>query len=887
MKKTLLISILCLTGIWAAAQQRVKFNDKMESRRGEEIICPALYEDVNTFRVIPDDIKQKMSARIVNGNASVGSTTNANIIVDYNDFTPQAQAAFQRAIDIWSNILKSNVTIRVQAFYQPLGPSVLGSATAADYNRNFPGAIKANTWYPIALAEKIAGRDLNSVREYDITCRFSNEVQWYFGRLTPAVGQFDFESVVLHELCHGLGFIGSMTENSTNSTASYGFGTNTPFIFDTFAETRAELRLTDTTSFKNNTRELRSELLSNDLFFGSRIATLANNNSRPKLFAPNQWNAGSSFSHLDDNTYAAGNENSLMTSSAGLREKNLDPGPITRNMFIDMGWRRTAIVHDALKDRASTDDIVVSAEILSDTTLIPNSAVLVYSLSGLAFTDSVVVPLTNVGGSKYEATIKTNGAKTEIAYYFRARDNASRTATSPPTAANGLQFLNLFSIGEVDTFGPTIEYAAPSIIQAGNGFPIIATIDDNFQEGIESVVVNYSKNGVPQAPFELTLFDKAVNNPDFSQGFNDKFTYIKENAFGTLANNDRISYQITATDKAGNRTILPTTHEGTDINSTNVPTNYELVATSITNSVSEYFNDFNATTTDFALVGFDINTPPNFNDSNLNTKGGYSNGKGLTHPNPDFQGATLVPFDNNQIAVLRSPIILDSDKANATISFNEVVLVEPGEPGSEFGDQDFWDYVVVEGSLDGQNWFPFADGYDSRDNSGWLNRFNSTLTDGSAPISNGAGEQALYRSRVINIYDGQFKDVPAGTSIIVRFRLFSDQWVRGWGWAIDDLRLQIPAPKPLANEPIVYKELSVSPNPSTDFVNLAYTFTRPQQVSVEVFNINGGKLLSEKLKTEGNEFRYAIDVRNYNTGSYVVKVSGQEGFKAKKFVVAK
>ncbi len=887
MKKNLLIFFLCLTGTWVSAQQRARFTEKMESRKGEEVICPALYEDVNTFRDIPDDIKRNMSARIINGNASISGTSNANIIVDYNGFTEQAQASFQRAINIWSNILKSNVTIRVQAFYQPLGPSVLGSASAADYNRNFPGAPVANTWYPIALAEKIAGRELNSVREYDIVCRFSNEIQWYFGRLNPAVGQFDFESVVLHELCHGLGFIGSMSENSTDNTASYGFGTNTPFIFDTFAETRAGLKLTDTTSFKNSTRELRSELLSNDLFFGSPIATRGNNNTRPKLYAPNQWSSGSSFSHLDDNTYAAGNENSLMTSSAGLREKNLDPGPITRNMFFDMGWRRTAIVHDPLKDRASTNDIVITTEILSDTSLVESSAVLIYSLNGLAFTDSVVAPLENIGGNRYQATIKTNGTRAEIAYYFRVNDNANRTATSPPAASNGLQFLNVFSIGETDTFGPTVEYAAPSVIQAGDGFPIITTVDDNFQDGVASVVVNYAKNGIAQAPIQLALFDETTNNADFSQGFNNKFTYIKENAFGTLANNDRVTYQIIATDNAGNRTILPTRHEGTEIDTPNVPTFYELVATSITNSVSEYFNDFNTTTTDFALIGFDINTPNGFNDGNLNTQGGYSNGKGLTHPNPDFGGATLVSFDNDQIAVLRSPIILDSDKTNATISFNEVVLVEPGEPGSEFGDQEFWDYVVVEGSIDGQNWFPFADGYDSRDNTGWLNRFNNTLSPGTAPVSNGQGEQALYRPRTINIYDGAFQDVPPGTSVIVRFRLYSDQWVRGWGWAIDDLRLQIPAPKPLANEAVIFKELSVSPNPTTDFVNLAYTFTAPQQVTIEVFNTNGGKLLNEKVNTESNEFRYAIDVRNYFAGSYIVKVTGRDGFKAKKFVVTK
>jgi hypothetical protein len=99
--------------------------------------------------------------------------------------------------------------------------------------------------------------------------------------------------------------------------------------------------------------------------------------------------------------------------------------------------------------------------------------------------------------------------------------------------------------------------------------------------------------------------------------------------------------------------------------------------------------------------------------------------------------------------------------------------------------------------------------------------------------------------------------------------------------------LQIPAPKPLAAENIVTKELTLSPNPTTDYINLAYTFQRPQEVHVEVFSINGGKLLNERIETIGNNFNYSIDVRNYNAGAYVVKVTGVEGFKAKKFVVAK
>ena len=49
------------------------------------------------------------------------------------------------------------------------------------------------------------------------------------------------------------------------------------------------------------------------------------------------------------------------------------------------------------------------------------------------------------------------------------------------------------------------------------------------------------------------------------------------------------------------------------------------------------------------------------------------------------------------------------------ISYNELVLVEPGETGSLFGSSGFYDYVILEASKDfGKTWFNLIDGYDSR-----------------------------------------------------------------------------------------------------------------------------------------------------------------------------
>ena len=92
------------------------------------------------------------------------------------------------------------------------------------------------------------------------------------------------------------------------------------------------------------------------------------------------------------------------------------------------------------------------------------------------------------------------------------------------------------------------------------------------------------------------------------------------------------------------------------------------------------------------------------------TVGGYAGfSNGAIH-SPHYY-----PDNANLTYLLTVPIRVAQQ--NAYVHFDEVVLVEPGADGSVYGDPDFWDYVVVEGSRDGVTWLPIAPGYDSRANS--------------------------------------------------------------------------------------------------------------------------------------------------------------------------
>jgi len=288
-------------------------------------------EQLSVVRAIYKDMDTRVPAPLMD------HPNTATFVVTYNGFTPAAQAAFQRAVDIWSSILISPVPIHVTANWTALGPGILGSAGASSVYRDFPNAPQAGTWYAVALAEKLAGAELNGASSADINANFSSAIpNWYFGTDgNPPAGQFDLVTIVLHELGHGLTFAGSMTV--TSGQGSWGLS-GFPMIYDRFAENGAGQSLTNTSLFPNPSTTLATQLQSNSVFFNGPHAVTGNGGTRPPLYAPASWIQGSSYSHLDEATYPAGNPNSLMTPEFGMAEAIHNPGPVALGMFQDMGW---------------------------------------------------------------------------------------------------------------------------------------------------------------------------------------------------------------------------------------------------------------------------------------------------------------------------------------------------------------------------------------------------------------------------------------------------------------------------------------------------------------------------------------------------------------------
>ncbi|MBC7375761.1 MAG: hypothetical protein H7323_17365, partial [Frankiales bacterium] len=160
--------------------------------------------------------------------ASLTATPTSNIVVTYvnngRTWTEPAKAAFQAAVSIWEHTIESAVPITITANATALPAGALGSAGPFDFLRNDMGTptndkgsietakrtLADDVFEPIALYNARTGRDA-SPTEPDIEANFDPTQSFLYlgtdGR--PSAQQYDFRSVVLHEIGHGLGLVGT------------------------------------------------------------------------------------------------------------------------------------------------------------------------------------------------------------------------------------------------------------------------------------------------------------------------------------------------------------------------------------------------------------------------------------------------------------------------------------------------------------------------------------------------------------------------------------------------------------------------------------------------------------------------------------------------------
>jgi hypothetical protein len=269
--------------------------------------------------------------------------------------------------------------------------------------------------------------------------------------------------------------------------------------------------------------------------------------------------------------------------------------------------------------------------------------------------------------------------------------------------------------------------------------------------------------------------------------------------------------------------------------------------------VTAYTTNFTGAASEFINRGFSVVRPSQFTSEGLHSLHPYES--------PEKDNASI-----DYSSVLKYPIKVDD--SGIVLNFNEIVLVEPGESGSVYGSPGFFDYVVVEASKDfGMNWIAMADGYDSRINSVFLNAYNGSISGNNSTYT---GTQSMFMKHTIDIRT--FEKFGKGDTLVIRFRLWSDPYAHGWGWAVDDLSIKSVAS---GIGRVNYGQLKIYPNPGDGIVNAdpGEKFYG-KQLKYKVINQSG--IIVREITLAGDPGN-TIDLTQLPPGMYMIIM--QEGSK--------
>ena len=262
---------------------------------------------------------------------------------------------------------------------------------------------------------------------------------------------------------------------------------------------------------------------------------------------------------------------------------------------------------------------------------------------------------------------------------------------------------------------------------------------------------------------------------------------------------------------------------------------------------ASFTTDFSTRNAPFVLEGFNIEQPEAFPDSALHSRHPYEN-------------------NSEYIAQLMVPIIVAAN--NAIVRYEDIALIEEGQFGSQFGDPGFYDYVVLEGSLDGAEWTPLEDGYDASLSNGWVQFY--TL--------GASGNPDLYVPHEVNLLN----TFSPGDEVFLRFRLYSDQSITGWGWSIDNLSIQegvVTNTQDASALPLAFQLEQNYPNPFQSTTTIAYSLSTPSHVSLAVYDMLGRRialLLDDPMKPAGS-YQHQWASGALASGTYHVVLTTAEG----------
>lgn len=452
----------------------------------------------------------------------------------------EAMNAFQYAADLWGSHLNSAVPISINAHWISLGENTLGSAGPTTLFALTRGGVFPNTFYPIAQVNALLGRDVkeqdNVTVTHDIRINIScDRENWYYGTdANPPAGQFDLVTVLLHEIGHGIGFLGSVFGNNSAQTADWGSLVNVgtpeepievrfPFVYDQFTLDGNFDNLIDEdvyplskTSGNSNDLYRAATGRVGGVFYSGIEAEFPLENNRVPLYAPGSYQAGSSYSHLDQVFFATNGpyrSSALMRPQINTALAIHSPGPVFCGMLKDMMWPLGPACEFLIEDTGPLERTLLA---------IPGNGSSEEDLNPQLVWNDVN------GANSYQVQLSTDFMHTNI--IFDETVSGTSVTVDSPLNKSTLYFWRVRSTGTSgtsnwsSTFRFTTEFGLPDQVT------LISPLDEavNIRPGFE-----FSWEEVPAADG----YDLQVSiTPDFSSLVIDES--LAENRYSTTQNLD-------------------------------------------------------------------------------------------------------------------------------------------------------------------------------------------------------------------------------------------------------------------------------------------------------------------------------------------------------------
>ncbi len=264
----------------------------------------------------------------------------------------QRKASMEAAANEWGTRLDSNIPVSMDvqmvAMSCNAGSAVLGGASVRTVARDWVPAAggvdapHASTWYPAALANRLANTDLMS-NTSDLQAAFNESIDnndsclqganWYYsvGPEEGPSGTISFYRTVLHEIAHGIGF----TSLVDPSTGALFFD-----LIDSYARNLSDADSGLGWEEMSNQQRAASVVDSGNLVWsgaavtaGSGILTSGLTDGKVRMYAPDPVRSGSSVSHFDT-AFSAGGTDELMEPFASPQSEIL----LTGQLLADIGW---------------------------------------------------------------------------------------------------------------------------------------------------------------------------------------------------------------------------------------------------------------------------------------------------------------------------------------------------------------------------------------------------------------------------------------------------------------------------------------------------------------------------------------------------------------------